>query len=175
MATPQRKLSIASNPAEIKAELKKPKKKAKPANKSTIKPRSPIYRALYEFLQHEYLATIALYVLGIAKGAFFPACAFFTAHSITLQAHPAIITVKVILTGFCLMFSFPTALQFGKVAFDGYKGIGFAVGLELAMLVAVKPISIAAFILVTIINVLAAFYNLRSGKQFTTLVEPATN
>jgi O-antigen ligase len=125
MATAQRKLRIAPT---IKLGSGKARKK------STIRPRSPIYRALYEFLQHETAATVALYLLGIAKGAFFPACAFFTAHSITLQAHPIIITVKVILTAFCLMFSFPTALQFGKVAFDGYKGIGFAVGLELAIL-----------------------------------------
>lgn len=152
---------------------KKPQPKKKAAAKktaSTIKPRSPIYKALFEFLQNHKAATVALYVLGIAKGAFFPICAFVTAHGIVWQWSFAT-AFQVALTAFCLMFSVPTALQFGKVAFDGYKGIGFAIGLELAMLAATSEISYAAAGILTVINILAAFYNMRSGKQFTDLVE----
>lgn len=152
---------------------KKPQSKKKPkvaARKSTIKPRSPIYKALYEFLQHEKAAITALYVLGIVKGAFFPICAFVTFHHIVWAISIPCAT-QLVLTVFCMCFSLPTAFQFGKVAFDGIKGKGFALGLELAMLVAWMPLAYAAAGILTVINILAAFYNLRSGKQFTELVE----
>jgi hypothetical protein len=152
-----------------------PKKKItvatkKPKNGTTIKPKSPIYTALHEFFQHHKTAVIALYVLGIVKGAFFPVCAFVTSHNIVWQWSFATV-FQFALTVFCLLFSVPTALQFGKVAFNGYKGVGFAIGLELAMLAGSTKIGYFAAGILTVINILAAFYNMRSGKQFTDLVE----
>jgi hypothetical protein len=154
-----------------KTSAKKPKTKArKPKTGSTLLPKSPIYKALHEFFQNDGVAQVALYVLGIVKGAFFPVCAYATSHGIVWEwSFPT--AGAILLTIFCLAFSVPTALQFGRVAFDGIKGNGFAIGLELAMLTAYKPLALVALGLLVVINILAAFYNLRSGKQFTDIVE----
>jgi hypothetical protein len=72
----------------------------------------------------------------------------------------------------CLAFSLPTALQIGKVAFDGIKGAGFAFALEMAMLFAPhKALQILALTILMVCNILAVFYNLQSGKQFEALVQ----
>lgn len=169
-ATAQRKLyAVGTNEAQNN-KRSTPRKKSKPRPKEASRPKGPIYTALVEFFGSHKIALPMLYVMACVKGALFPAGAFFTMHytvwllSIACAAKAAVIV-------FCLGFSLPTALQFGKVSFDGIKGQGFAYGLELLMLVSMPMLSWSAYIVITFINVLSAFYNLRTGKQFTNIVE----
>lgn len=143
-----------------------PIKPKKSRAKAVAAPRGAIFRTLRQFLQRDSAAEIALYVLAIAGGAFFPICGYVSFHS--ASGWPSYV-----LTVCCLAFSLPTCWQFGQVAFDGVKGKGFALALELAMLVAPKFFAIAALCVLVVVNVVACYYNLSTGKKFSDQL-PAT-
>ena len=139
------------------------KKKSKRKPSKVAAPRSPVFKAFRQVLRRDSLADIALYLFAIICGGFFPLCAYLSAHS-----GNGWLSFSSVLTAFCLAFSVPTALSFGNVAFDGYKVYGFAFGLEFAMLVShSKTLSIVALGLLIVVNVVACYYNLSTGKKFS--------
>ena len=128
-----------------------------------------IFTAILQMVRKEKSAIRMIYLFAVVLGAFFPMCAYISKSCATIswQGTPCLL-----LTAACLAFSLPTALQIGKVAFSGIKGKGFAFALEMAMLFAPnKPVQVSALIILITCNVLAVFYNLQSGKEFSTLVE----
>ncbi len=162
-------LAIVPPQKEKTPKKKKPQTSETKPVKVALKTKGAVYEALGQFLGHEIAAKIALYVLSITLGAFFPLTGYMSAHSgISLAWHSA---PAMCLTVFCLLFSLPTALQFGKVAFTGKKVWGSALGLELAMLTAAPFYARWALGLLVVVNVLSTYYNLSTGKKFGEAIE----
>jgi hypothetical protein len=149
---------------------KKTRKTAK-TRKMALQTRSPIFTAIGQFVKNEKAAHVVLYLASVFKGCIFPATAFYTAHYSFI---PGVRTVPnagyAAIVILCLAFSLPTAYQFGSVAFTGIKAKAFAPALELIMLIADKPFSYTALALLLFVNIIATYYNMSTGKEFSELL-----